>query len=168
MPVLTLENLAFLQARGEGELLEGYRTVSTSSYCRAGTPGSEDPVLILIPDQFDSRQTVYWLGFIPWVANTLFERFEGTGGSLLAVILHHIMTFPFIDAFAPEDNWLGGLAALGVTQWFADDLMAPQLEDMRSCFGLRVCVLWMMLDDYGFLMCFNSYISEIAAGTGMY
>ena len=124
--ILQPQTLAILQARGEGDLNQGFRSISSRSYSPLGSPNYDQPTQVFIPDKLNSRETLRWLGFADLVVEMLVERFTlYPWKCFFDVVKHHILHFPgFDDAFAPEDNWIGYLAALGCCEDFADEASA--------------------------------------------
>ncbi|KAI9696705.1 MAG: hypothetical protein M1836_005067 [Candelina mexicana] len=157
----TLEKLAIFGTPAESD--RGWRSVSTMSYMSNSSSAST----ISIPDDFESVETIVFLGFTEVTATAIFERFrkwreEGNihQGELLDFITGHLISIT-TDAYERDDEaWDKAMLAMGVDIDLRARILTPGFEDIRFSESAKHWVVDTIKARHAFLKTLNRYIND--------
>ena len=162
MKIFSEDSLQILHVRGDNpQLVNGYRAISNASYSSAGSLDSQ--ATVLIPDDFESLETLKFLQFNDATAERVWNRYcqnvaeDPDMANLLESAKAHVTYHP-ANPMWESDDWVGAMQHMGLSSNFQARLMAEEFRDMRLSGSLKEWVIDMMEMRSEFLVGLNDVI----------
>lgn len=162
MKIFSEDSLRILRVRGDNpQLLNGYRAISNASYSSAASLSSQ--ATVLIPDDFESLETLKFLEFNDTTAEIVWNRYcrnvteDPDMADLLESAKAHITYHP-ANPMWDNDDWIGAMQHMGLSSNFQARLMAEEFRDMRLSGSLKEWVINMIEMRSEFLVALDDII----------
>ena len=170
LKVLSASTIDLLRARGEGAKQGGYRAVFNTSYINADSVDYKTTVLI--PEEFESLETLQFLEFNHTTAAIVWERFKKSQSqfpewaTVLTSAKSYVRSIAGHDTTSEDDQeWVDVMRRIGLSSNFQARIMSGEMKYMRLSGSLKDWIWHMFEMRYDFLLTLDSALQARLVNT---